>query len=293
MTFTEETILFNCAQDTLFGILALPDAAATMAVVIVVGGPQYRVGSHRQFVHLSRALAGAGFAVLRFDHRGMGDSTGEPRLFEAVQDDIRAAIDALQSRLPDVRHVALWGLCDAASAALLYSHEAGDARVRMLCLLNPWVRSPASLARTHIKHYYLQRLGQAAFWRKLLRGQVAAQAARDLAGNLREAVAGRWAGGAPKSVSAGTPVRMAPFQQRMAAAWRAFNGRIVVLLSQDDYTAKEFVEYTASDPAWQLAWERQGVTRHDLPGADHTFSNAAHRAQVEQLTIRELQAGDR
>jgi hypothetical protein len=41
-----------------------------------------------------------------------------------------------------------------------------------LVLLNPWVRSEVSLAQTHIKHYYGQRLLQGEFWRKLLSGRM-------------------------------------------------------------------------------------------------------------------------
>jgi alpha/beta superfamily hydrolase len=48
-------------------------------VLVIVGGPQYRAGSHRQFTLLARSLAEQGFAVLRFDYRGMGDSTGAMR----------------------------------------------------------------------------------------------------------------------------------------------------------------------------------------------------------------------
>ena len=39
-------------------------------MVIVVGGPQYRAGSHRQFTLLARHIAAAGYPVLRFDARG-------------------------------------------------------------------------------------------------------------------------------------------------------------------------------------------------------------------------------
>ena len=72
MNYTEETTVFACAGDTLMGILAKPETPADTGVIVIVGGPQYRVGSHRQFVLLSRALAAAGYAVLRFDYRGMG-----------------------------------------------------------------------------------------------------------------------------------------------------------------------------------------------------------------------------
>ena len=62
----------------------------------------------------------------------------------------------------------LWGECDAASAILLYAGL--DARVRGAVLLNPWVRTEALQAQAMIKHYYLQRLMQPSFWKKLLGG---------------------------------------------------------------------------------------------------------------------------
>ena len=88
MTYTEEIALFGCKGDTLVGILAKPETPAKTGIVVIVGGPQYRAGSHRQFVLLSRSLAAAGYAVLRFDYRGMGDSEGQQRNFEAVSADI-------------------------------------------------------------------------------------------------------------------------------------------------------------------------------------------------------------
>ena len=120
---TEYACLFPCGQDTLVGVLSLPAVPASTGVVIVVGGPQYRVGSHRQFVSLARSLAAAGFAVLRFDYQGMGDSSGNAANFLIASPSIRAAINSLQSRAPEVEKIVLWGLCDAASAALLYVHH--------------------------------------------------------------------------------------------------------------------------------------------------------------------------
>jgi len=58
------------------------DRRAACGVLIVVGGPQYRVGSHRQFLLLSRRLAAEGHPVMRFDYRGMGDASGAMRGFE-------------------------------------------------------------------------------------------------------------------------------------------------------------------------------------------------------------------
>ena len=281
MTFTEETTLFGCADDTLLGILARPATPENTAVVVVVGGPQYRAGSHRQFVLLSRTLAAAGIAVLRFDYRGMGDSSGIQRDFERVSADIGAAIDTLQKRLPGLTQIALWGLCDAAAAALLYCHDTQDPRVKGLCLLNPWVRSEASLARTQVKHYYLQRLQQKEFWLKLLRGGMATQALGGLLHNIKTAFGGASAHDSGSS-RATTPQK--PFQQRMATAWHQYPGRILLLLSGDDYTAKEFQEFAGTDPAWKNHLAHPHLQIHEVPGVDHTFSGAASRQQAEQLT---------
>ena len=280
----ERPIVFACAGAKLVGVLS--PAPAELGVVVVVGGPQYRGGSHRQFVLLARHLAAAGFPVLRFDVRGMGDSEGEQRGFESVTPDIAAAVDTLCAQQPQVRRVVLWGLCDGASAALLYVHEKSDPRVQGLVLLNPWVRSQASLARTHVKHYYRQRLLQGDFWRKLLTGGVARSALGSLWQNLRLSRGG--SGSSSGSSSAKNVGATVNFQQRMAAAWRGFPGHILLVLSGRDYTAREFQEFIRSDPAWAAAMARSKLTTHDAVDADHTFSATADRLALELVTARWL-----
>ena len=63
----ERPVQFSCGTDRLLGILHPGAPDSERGVLVVVGGPQYRVGSHRQFVLLARALAAAGIPVLRFD----------------------------------------------------------------------------------------------------------------------------------------------------------------------------------------------------------------------------------
>jgi exosortase A-associated hydrolase 1 len=236
--------------------------------VLVVGGPQYRAGSHRHFVLVARQLAQAGYPVLRFDVRGMGDSSGPLHTFENCDADIGAAIHTLMAQQPHVQRVVLWGLCDAASAALLYLQQQADVRVQGLCLLNPWVRSGASLAKMHVKHYYWQRLKQPEFWRKLLSGRVAGEALHGLWANLRAA---QGAGGAANDTNAGPAAKLS-FQQRMAAGWQTHPGPSLLVLSGQDYTAQEFNEYTRADAQWQALLARPGVQTLRLAQADHTFS---------------------
>ena len=292
----EQAVVFDGAGESLVGVLSVPERAFDTAVIVIVGGPQYRVGSHRQFVLLARMLAQAGYAVLRFDYRGMGDSGGDQRNFEHVGADVAAAIDLVTARVAGVKRVVLWGLCDGASAALLYCYRTQDARVVGLCLLNPWVRSEVGLARTQVKHYYTQRLMQREFWSKLLSGKVAASALSGLVGNLRVATFGNGQTRDVKRDVNRDPKRDAilSFQQRMAAAWNDPTRRVLLLLSGNDFTAREFMDHASSDAAWRECLTRSNVVRHELPQADHTFSDPDDRRRVERLTLAwlgELTAG--
>lgn len=278
--YVETPVLFNQGDASLIGICSLPVQPKSTGVLILVGGPQYRAGSHRQFVLLARALAEAGTPVMRFDFSGTGDSSGEDRGFEGRSDEIRSAIDAFMAQESGLKQVVLWGLCDGASTALFYAPT--DPRVVGLTLLNPWVRSQAGLAKTHLKHYYGARLRDPAFWRKLLSGSL----------NIGTAL-GNWfsalklsRGHDPNSGQ----THSLPFQQRMAEGWRAFiqQGSIYLIISGNDLTAKEFIEYAASDASWKGLLEYPSVIRRDLVDADHTFSSAAWRDQVTRWTIKWL-----
>lgn len=284
MNFTEQAFRFDCAREQLLGIIAHPEQPESTGVLIVVGGPQYRVGSHRQFLLLSRALAANGYPVMRFDHCGMGDSTGGLGNFEALNSDLAAAIKGFQQQCPKLDKVVFWGLCDAATACLLYWDATHDSRIAGLVLLNPWVRSEATLARTHIKHYYGQRLLQAEFWRKLLTGKLGV--GRALGGLMTSIVRAR------KAVAVGfaTTDVLLPFQKRMMQALKEFPGQVLLILSGDDYTAKEFLEAVQADSVGAAALLDNKLRRVDIEGADHTFSSADWRQSVEVATMTWIKA---
>jgi uncharacterized protein len=244
------------------------------AVVVVVGGAQYRVGSHRQFVQLARRLASAGYPVLRFDLPGMGDSPDEPIPFEDTSAHIGVAIDAVYNNCPGVDSVVLWGLCDGASACLLYAEGTHDKRVSGLALLNPWVRSEVSLARAHVKQYYRLRLMEPAFWRKLIGGRVGWPALQALSRNLRAMRQKN-----PESLS---------FQDAMANGWHNFKGPILLMLSERDLTAKAFQEHALANTHWAGALERPQLSLHSIKGADHTCSTATASRHMESLVMQWL-----
>lgn len=272
-----QVLTFDCGRELLVGILEGGDLRTERGVLVVVGGPQYRVGSHRQFALLGRHLVEHGVPTLRFDYRGMGDSGGEMRTFERASEDIRCAIDRFFAAAPGLKEVVIWGLCDAASAALMYAHE--DERVSGLVLLNPWVRTTQGLARAHLKHYYLSRLFQSSLWQKVARGEFDFRQAATAFGRMIVDAVGRHRPGAIRS--AGGP---APFPDRMEEGLRKFRGKVLLILSGNDLTAQEFKDLVARSDAWRRLLGSDRVTRHDLPEANHTFARRDWRSQVERWT---------
>ena len=260
----------------MIGMLHLPSQSPKDGVVIVVGGPQYRVGSHRQFLLLARDLAASGIAAFRFDCRGMGDSDGAFPGFESLDRDIASAIDAMLRAAPSIARVTLWGLCDAASAICGYAHQ--DRRIKGVVLVNPWVRTEAGQARTYLKHYYRQRLLDPSFWSSVLTRQFDAVAsARSLLGNLVRAFGAKRADGEPGAGNAS-------LAERMAIGLEGFDGPVLLIISGRDLTAKEFEDVARGSSRWRRIFAAPRLMRRELVDADHTFSRRIWRDTIAEWT---------
>lgn len=255
MNAEQRALRFACHGSGLVGIVDVPERPLPRGVLVITGGPQYRVGAHRQFTLLARMLAGRGIPVMRFDRRGMGDSDGEPRGFDSIDDDIRAAMKEFFMQMPEMKEVVICGLCDAATAAAFYAHT--DERVAGLVLLNPWIRTPEGAARAMLRHYYLGRLGEVAFWKKVATGNLDfAASAAALRHNMRLAAADR----------------RASLPQRVLASLSCFEGRVLVVLSGEDLTAREFARL--------MEKHELKCRRVDVPAANHTFASREWRDEV-------------
>lgn len=93
------------ADITLAGTLTLPQNEGKFPVVILISGsgPQNRdeeLMGHKPFLVLSDYLTRKGIAVLRFDDRGFGESTGDFKTATTADfaTDVESAIDYLKSR---------------------------------------------------------------------------------------------------------------------------------------------------------------------------------------------------
>lgn len=215
-------IRFDCGGNTLFGTL---DAApGTTGLLIVSGGNEVRVGAHRGMALLAQALAARGIPVLRFDRRGIGDSTGTNGGFLSSGPDIASAA-ALFRAEAGIERLVGFGNCDAATALALFGAAAGIDR---LILANPWViDAPDALPpAAAIRARYTEKLKDPREWWRLVRGGV----------DLRKLASGL------TKVTRSQPEVAGSLAQRLSAALAASRLGTTILLAARDNTAIAFRE---------------------------------------------------
>jgi pimeloyl-ACP methyl ester carboxylesterase len=118
----EETpLFFPAGEATLFGLLTAPTGDPSTIAAIALAGGWYgtSTGRNRLLVRICRRLAGAGHHALRFDYRGVGDSSGSIdrfRLDDPQTEDLGGAVRALEAR--GLSRFVLVGVCFGSRTAL-------------------------------------------------------------------------------------------------------------------------------------------------------------------------------
>jgi exosortase A-associated hydrolase 1 len=162
-------ISFECEGHALGASLDAGDGAA--GLVMVTGGTQTRIGSHRMYERLAAALAERGISCLRFDRRGVGDSAGEDPGFRGSGADLASAAAALRRERPRLARLYGFGLCDGATALALFGDSAG---LDGLVLVNPWLVEAEAGAPppAAVRRHYRDRLSSLEGWKKVLSGAI-------------------------------------------------------------------------------------------------------------------------
>lgn len=233
-------LTFACGGETLVG--TLDDAGGEVGLLLVSGGNEIRAGAFSGQAQLAERVAAAGFPVLRFDRRGVGDSTGENCGFRESGPDIVAALAVFKAACPTLRRVVGFGNCDAASALMLNAGAGCDA----LVLANPWTieHDDGAPPPAAIRARYAEKLRNPRELVRLATGKVSL---RKLAGGLGKALK-----------PSAPPTSLA---QDMRAGLDRFGGRARLLVAGRDRTGQAFVS------AWAPSDER--LAR--CPGASHAF----------------------
>jgi exosortase A-associated hydrolase 1 len=217
------------------------------------------------YVQIARELCERGVAVLRFDCRGTGDSDGRFTTFEAIDEDIRSAVDFVVDETSSTQ-VVLFGLCDGASAAAMFAH--GDSRIVGLVLLNPWVRAEATEAQVQLRSYYAKRILQLTFWTDLLSGRLQiTKSIRSLFSVVRR-------------IRTASRTGTVSYIDKMRVGIAEFRRPILIVLCEDDYVAQEFQLLSRSSRSWSRAVSAAHVETYHLSDADHTLSGSGEISEL-------------
>lgn len=137
----------SAARITLAGTLSLPAGNGPHpAVVLITGaGPQDRdetIAGHKPFRVLAEHLVQRGIAVLRYDDRGVAESTGEfaTATLHDFADDARAAVEFLKARREiDATRIGLAGHSEGGIVAPLVALAIPDEVAFLVLLASPGV----------------------------------------------------------------------------------------------------------------------------------------------------------
>lgn len=245
----------------------LDEALGTAGLLIVSGGNEIRIGAHRGMAKLAGDIADAGYPVLRFDRRGIGDSEGDNGEFRSSGPDIAAAIAAFRQMCPELTQIIAFGNCDAASALLLHRPEGIAAHV----LSNIWVveRTDELPPPAAIRARYAERLKDPKAWIGLFTGAI----------NLRKLI-----GGLIRIAKPQVPTSLA---HEVAAGLAALKGPVTILLAEQDGTAIAFAD-AWNGIAFESARGRSDIIIKKIASASHSFASTSDYAALRETIVETL-----
>ena len=280
-TRVEETTCRFGADGQLFGMLARASRDPSQpAILMFNGGPVHHVGPNRLYVTLARSLAAMGFACLRFDLEGLGDSVlrtpgreNHPYPDHATAD-AQAAIEFLRAQ--GYRRFIALGLCSGAHAAFHAGLQfPGD--VEDLILINPWAfywKEGMSLdvgAKIADAKAYKKSMRDPSRWLKLLRGDVNLRRLLDVAIHQPKLLARTYYGVLCERLAPSRAPALARDLRRLLESER----KVTVLMAENE-PAAEMIMAEAKFTATRGL--REGRLRFEtIEGGDHTFTQARTR----------------
>ncbi len=155
-----EDVRFHSGPALLAGTLKLPDTGSGPFPAIVQGPGWLGLAAANAYKPYHEALVAAGFAVLVFDYRGFGDSTGDARYLDPMTQvaDWRAAVTYLETR-PEVDpgRIGAFGSGGTGGGNAIYA-GALDPRVKAVVSQVPIADGRDWLHRMRREHEWLEFL---------------------------------------------------------------------------------------------------------------------------------------
>jgi pimeloyl-ACP methyl ester carboxylesterase len=173
----EETVEFSVGGASLRGIVARPEnGEQPVGVVFSHGWSGNRSGPQGLLTHMARCFASHGYASLRFDFRGRGESGGEglEASLPSMAEDLTEAARLFRERT-GIRRVVFFGLCSGGNVAIGTLPQLSAAGLILLSVY-PFSDGDAFGRDVHRTLHYLgvywRKATQGSTWRRLFRGEV-------------------------------------------------------------------------------------------------------------------------
>jgi alpha-beta hydrolase superfamily lysophospholipase len=286
---TEHPVRFG-PDGILFGIVSEPPRGEQRrrGVVLLNNGADYHIGGSRMYVPLARHWARSGYAVLRMDLAGLGDSGVRPGgpvnavYPPAAIEDVRAAVDFMREQYA-ARELTIGGLCSGAYHAL--GAAVAGLPVNRVLMINPeafaWKEgAPLSGNSVTAGGALRARALSLAHWKKLLSGQItAARALTVVSGRLTLTLGSQLR---ELSRALRIPLPNDAARQLEQIARRGIQVTIV---------------FSRGEPGIELLQLQAGSALRRWPecfrvyligGGDHTFSRSSARVVLQQFLSDEL-----
>lgn len=274
----ERAVIFpNPRGEQLVGVYHEPTTSPRAAIVMLHGWSGTRCGPHQMLTRAARTFCEEGYAVLRFDFSGRGDSDGDTELatLATMRDDAHAAFAWVRTQT----EAPLWvlGLCSGCEIVVAAADETLSGAILWSAPVFAALPSEARAAKKRGENWrkYARKLLSPATYLKLLRGQVDTKA-------VSKAMAGG-GGAASKNVESDTPGQLPPgFRRGALESWRKLQiPRLQIYGGADPITAEAlqwYGENSGRAPDTEL-----------IESANHSFYGLGWEAQVFAKTLQWLE----
>jgi alpha-beta hydrolase superfamily lysophospholipase len=278
----EEAVIFSNSQgEKLVGVWHQPVEKPRAAIVMLHGWSGTRSGPHQMLTRAARLFCEQGYAALRFDFTGRGDSDGDTELatLATMQGDTRAAV-ALVREHTDAP-VLFLGLCSGCEIVVAAANDSSsDTAVSGAILWSAPIFAAlpseqlAAKKRGHNLKKYARKLFSISTYMKLARGQIDTK-------SVSKAVAGG-GGAASKNMESNAPGQLPPgFRRASLDSWKK-------------YSAPRLQIYGGADPITEeaLKWYRENSGAVPdvalIEGANHSFYGLGWEREVFATTLKWL-----
>jgi alpha/beta superfamily hydrolase len=291
--YAERPLLFAADGSELFGIVTVPaDRPAVLGAVLLPGGGlPLHTNRNRFAVRLARDLVSAGYATLRMDYHGTGESSGDVERFHLGHPfvgDASAGIDALRST--GVDRVVLIGLTCFGSRTALATSAARDDVVGVVAMATPLrdfamgERRSSRSAPTRPVRQHLAAAVSRRTLRQLSDPRARAAYTRAASDAVRSAVSrfGRRAAGAADSGVLASPKLVRDLSSNVARGV----GLCLVYGDDDEY----FHEFRDARARGELRMLDGKAAVELIPGRVHGLTHVAVQDAVQSIVVRQAEA---